>query len=289
MRKVSTASQSPINVPTISMRENLTLMTDLDKLEAQTLYILREAYARIGNLAMLWSIGKDSTALLWMVRKAFFGTIPFPLVLLDTGMELDEVYSFRDQLVTEWKLPATSEPCPPEESTDPSLPPASRAAARKTEGLKNLISRNGYQGIFLGIRRDEQAMRAKERVFSPRSIDGQWDFRDQPPEFWDQYKTDFPEGVHVRIHPILQWTELDIWRYTKREGIPIVPLYLARNGKRYRSLGEKNITFPVNSNADSIDAIIAELETTKTSERAGRAMDHEAEDSFERLRATGYM
>jgi sulfate adenylyltransferase subunit 2 len=261
----------------------------LDDLESRTVYILREAYCRIEPLAMLWSIGKDSNALLWMVRKAFFGRVPFPVVQLDTGMELDEVYEFRDMLVKEWDLPLKVEMCPPEAAMDQTLPPATRAATRKTEGLRSLLQREGYRGIIAGIRRDEQAMRAKERVFSPRTLDGDWDFKDQPAEFWDQYKTDFPDGCHVRIHPLLHWTEVDIWRYTKRENLPVVPLYFSRAGMRYRSLGEKNITFPVKSDAATIDEIIHELETTKTSERAGRAMDRETEDSFERLRAKGYM
>ncbi len=261
----------------------------LDDLEARSVYILREAYNRIHPLAMLWSIGKDSTALLWLVRKAFFGRVPFPLVLLDTGMELPEVYQFRDRLTKEWDLPIINEQCPPESAMDPALPPATRAAMRKTEGLKNLLQREKYRGIIAGIRRDEQALRAKERVFSPRTLEGGWDFKDQPAEFWDQYKTDVPDGCHLRIHPLLHWTELDIWRYTQRENIPCVPLYFARDGKRYRSLGEKNITFPIDSDAATIDDIIRELETTQNPERAGRAMDHESEESFEILRTRGYM
>jgi len=261
----------------------------LDDLENRSLYILREAYNRIEPLALLWSIGKDSNALLWMIRKAFYGRVPFPLVQLDTEMELPEVYEFRDKIVKDWDLPLQVEMCPPEADMDQTLPPATRAATRKTEGLRNLLEREKYRGIIAGIRRDEQSMRAKERVFSPRTLDGVWDFKDQPAEFWDQYKTDFPDGCHVRIHPLLHWTEIDIWRYTKRENIPVVPLYFSRDGKRYRSLGEKNITFPVDSQAATIDDIIHELETTNTSERAGRSMDHEAEDSFERLRAGGYM
>lgn len=261
----------------------------LDDLESRTIYILREAFARIDPLGMLWSIGKDSNALLWMARKAFFGRVPFPLIQLDTEMELPEVYEFRDWVMKDWRLDVRVELCPPESEMDPTLPPATRAAARKTAGLRNVLARDGYRGVFAGIRRDEQATRAKERVFSPRSLDGAWDFRDQPPEFWDQYKTEFPEGAHVRIHPLLHWTEIDIWRYTRREGIPVVPLYFARDGKRYRSLGEKNITFPVPSEASTIDEIIAELQVTRTSERAGRSFDHEAEDSFERLRSSGYM
>ena len=267
----------------------------LDELEAQSIYILREAYNTIDNLAMLWSIGKDSTAMLWLVRKAFYGRVPFPVVLLDTDMELPEVYAFRDQLIKDWNLDCINHPCPPEEDMDPTLPPNTRAAMRKTEGLKTLLEEHDFKGIFCGIRRDEQGLRAKERVFSPRSMDGAWDFKDQPPEFWDQYKTDIPEGTHMRVHPILQWTELDIWRYTQREAIPCCELYFARKDEttgqmmRYRSLGEKNITKPVPSDAADIDAIIHELETTNTSERAGRTMDKETENSFEKLRASGYM
>lgn len=261
----------------------------LDELEAKSIYIIREAYNRVDPLAMLWSIGKDSNVMLWMVRKAFYGRVPFPLVQLDTEMELPEVYEFRDNLVKEWNLPLKVTMCPPEEEMDQTLPPATRAATRKTVGLRNLLEEGKYRGIIAGIRRDEQSMRAKERVFSPRTLDGDWDYKDQPAEFWDQYKTEFPDGCHVRIHPLLHWTEVDIWRYTKRENIPVVPLYFSRDGKRYRSLGEKNITFPIESKAATIDDIIHELETTKTAERAGRAMDHEAEDSFEKLRAQGYM
>ncbi|MGE4314171.1 MAG: sulfate adenylyltransferase subunit CysD [Pseudobdellovibrionaceae bacterium] len=264
-------------------------MKYLDKLEAETIYILREAYNRVDPLAMLWSIGKDSNALLWMARKAFYGKVPFPLVQLDTEMELDEVYAFRDHYVKEWGLDLRVELCPPEEEMDQRLPPATRAATRKTEGLKNVLQKMELKGVIAGIRRDEQAMRAKERVFSPRSTDGSWDFKNQPAEMWDQYKTDIPAGCHLRIHPLLSWTEIDIWRYTQRENIPVVPLYFSRDGKRYRSLGEKNITFPVESNAATIDDIIAELEVTKTSERSGRAMDSESESSFEQLRTKGYM
>ena len=261
----------------------------LDDLEARSIYILREAFNRIEPLGMLWSIGKDSNALLWLARKAFYGRVPFPVIQLDTEMELPEVYAFRDKLVPDWNLNLKIETCPPEADMDQTLPPGARAAARKTAGLRQLMDRDRYRGMILGIRRDEQSTRAKERVFSPRNAEGAWDFRDQPPEFWDQYKTEFPDGTHVRIHPLLHWTELDIWRYTKREKIPVVPLYFARDGKRYRSLGEKNITFPVDSTADTIDAIIAELEVTRTPERAGRSMDHESEDAFERLRSDGYM
>ncbi len=261
----------------------------LDELEAQSIYIIREAYAKVNPLAMLWSIGKDSTAMLWLVRKAFLGRVPFPLVLLDTGMEMEEVYAFRDRIVKDWNLEVINYPCPPEADMDQTLPPATRAAMRKTEGLKGLLSEHDFKGLFCGIRRDEQGLRAKERVFSPRSLDGSWDFKDQPAEFWDQYTTNVPDDCHLRIHPILQWTELDIWQYTQRESIPLCDLYFAKDGQRYRSLGEKNITMPVESNASTINEIIEELKTTDISERAGRTMDKETEDSFEKLRSQGYM
>jgi sulfate adenylyltransferase subunit 2 len=261
----------------------------LDELEPRSIAILREAFFRISPIAMLWSMGKDSTALLWLVRKAFFGSVPFPVILLDTEMELPEVYEFRDRIARDWKLDLRNELCPPESSVDQTLPPATRAAARKTAGLRALLEREKYRGIIVGIRRDEQATRAKERVFSPRLPDGSWDVKHQPAELWDVYHTDIPDGHHLRVHPLLHWTEVDVWHYIRREGIPIVPLYLARNGKRYRSLGEKNITVPIESNASTIDEIIAELETTTAPERAGRVMDNETEDAFERLRTGGYM
>ena len=172
---------------------------------------------------------------------------------------------------------------------DPTLPPAARSAARKTAGLKALLETHGFEGVIAGIRRDEEGTRAKERYFSPRGARGTWDIKEQPPEFWGQFNTTFPPGTHLRIHPLLHWTEIDIWRYTLRENIPTVPLYFARDGKRYRSLGDADITFPIDSNAVTIPEIIAELETTKIYERSGRAMDHEAEDAFERLRTEGYM
>jgi len=156
-----------------------------------------------------------------------------------------------------------------------------------------VIEAHGFEAVVSGIRRDEQAIRAKERVFSPRGEDGAWDFRDQPPEFWDQYNAKAPRsdngGGHVRVHPLLHWTERDIWLYIQRENIPVVPLYFARDGKRFRSLGEEGITFPIDSQAATIDEIIAELDVTTAPERQGRAMDHESEDAFERLRESGYM
>ena len=264
-------------------------MDHLDVIESESIYILREAFNRIDRLGMLWSVGKDSNVMVWLAKKAFFGYVPFPVIMLDTGKKMPEMYAFRDAYRKTWKLDLLVVQCPPIETIDPTLPPATRSAARKTAALKQVIVEQKFDGIIAGIRRDEEGTRAKERVFSPRGEAGQWDYRDQPPEFWDQFNTEFPPGVHVRVHPLLHWTELDIWRYIAREGIPIVELYFAKQGKRYRSLGDSDITFPVDSNACTLTEIIAELEATRVPERSGRAMDHESEDSFERLRSDGYM
>lgn len=277
-------------------------MDHLDRLESQSMFIFREAFNKVDRLGMLWSFGKDSNVMIWLAKKAFFGRVPFPLLHCDTGLEMDEVYAFRDQYVKEWEIDLQSEQCPPIEETDETLPHAARVAARKTLGLKAALEKHQFTGVFAGIRRDEEGTRAKERVFSRRGEEGGWDVKDQPPEFWDQYNTDFPPGTHLRIHPLLQWTERDIWNYIARENIPVVPLYYAKpysefegrdfGGKmmRFRSIGEKGITWPVPSEADTIEKIITELETTNTSERSGRPMGaDEDESSFERLRAAGYM
>ena len=264
-------------------------MDHLDQIESQSIYIFREAFNRLDKIAMLWSLGKDSNVMIHLARKAFLGHVPFPVLHVDTGRKFPEMYEFRDIYAKEWSLNFLSEPCPPIEAMDPSLPPAARSAARKTAGLKAAIKKHDFTALFAGIRRDEEATRAKERVFSPRGTSGEWDFRNQPPEFWDHFKTDFPPGTHIRVHPLLHWTEVDIWLYTKREKIPVIPLYFSRQGKRYRSLGDQDITSPIDSEAATIDEIIQELRTTTQAERAGRAMDHESEDAFERLRADGYM
>jgi len=277
-------------------------MDHLDRLEAQSIFIFREAFRAIDKIAMLWSFGKDSNVMIHLARKAFFGQVPFPLIHCDTELEMEEVYAFRDQYAKEWGVNLVSHTCPPIEATDATLPHAARVAARKTLGLKEVVEKFGFVGIIAGIRRDEEATRAKERVFSPRGQEGGWDVKEQPPEFWDQFKTDFAPGTSVRIHPLLHWTELDIWQYIQRENIAIVPLYYAKKygqfegrdlgGKtmRFRSLGEKGITWPIESTAATLDEIIEELKTTKVSERSGRPMGaDEDESSFERLRADGYM
>ncbi|MCF2525305.1 sulfate adenylyltransferase subunit CysD [Bradyrhizobium sp. G127] len=283
-------ANAPVSIPSSApSRSSAPSMDHLDELEAQSIYIFREAFARLKKLALLWSLGKDSNVMIWLARKAFFGKVPFPALHVDTQKKFPEMYAFRDQYAKEWGLDLKVDYCPPIEEIDPTLPPAARSAARKTEGLKLALAKYGFDGLIAGIRRDEEATRAKERVFSPRGLEGGWDVRDQPPEFWDHFNASVPQGAHLRVHPILHWTEEDIWAYTQRENIPIIPLYLSKNGKRYRSLGDQDITNPVVSNASNIEEILIELKGTKVPERAGRALDHETEDAFERLRVAGYL
>jgi len=289
-------------------------MDHLDVLEARSVFLFREAYANFKNLGMLWSIGKDSTVLLWLARKAFFGHVPFPLVHIDTAFKIPEMIRYRDRIAAEWNLHLiygqnTEALAQKRTFPDGNTDRLSCCGALKSEALKKTLSgewprykfnraKGGYEvdpntepftGVIVGARADEEGSRSKERYFSPRDKQNTWDVAEQPPEFWQQYNTEFAPNTHVRVHPLLAWTELDIWRYVERERIPVCELYFARGGKRYRSLGESDITFPIESNAATIPEIIAELEHTRQSERAGRAMDHEREDTFERLRAAGYM
>ena len=265
-------------------------MDHLDSLEAESIYVLREAYAKFDKLAILWSLGKDSNVVLWLTKKAFFGHVPLPVLHVDTGKKFKQMYDFRARYSEEWGLKLLVEPCPPIDQMDPSLPPAARSAARKTAGLNTALARHGFAGLIAGIRRDEEGTRAKERYFSPRDKNMEWNVEDQPPELWDQFKTDFEKGTHIRIHPLLHWTELNIWEYIERESIQVIPLYFANGkGERYRSLGCAPCTFPIKSNARTVRDIVEELRHTRTSERSGRAQDKESEDAFEKLRRDGYM
>ncbi len=266
-------------------------MDHLAKLESQSIFIIREAFRQFRNVAMLWSIGKDSTALLWLMRKAFFGQIPFPILHIDTSYKFEEIYEFRDRYTKEWNLDLIiwRNQRALQQGMGPGKGRFDCCGELKTNALKEAIAENGFRALYLGIRRDEHGIRAKERVFSPRDGNFAWNYREQPPELWDQYRTKPKGEEHLRIHPLLGWTEVDVWEYIKRESIPIVSLYLARNGKRYRSIGCEPCCSSVDSEADTIDKLIEELKTTRVSERSGRAQDKEEAQMMQKLRALGYM
>ncbi|MDE2223513.1 MAG: sulfate adenylyltransferase subunit 2 [Candidatus Omnitrophica bacterium] len=293
-------------------------MDKLDSLESQSVYILREAYREFKSLVMLWSIGKDSTVLLWLARKAFFGHVPFPLVHIDTSFKIPEMIKYRDELALKFKLNmivGQNTQALKEKRTFPdgALDRIACCKALKTDALKNTLSgawprqrlnhqtgkyeldsnKEPYTGVIVGARADEEGSRSKERYFSPRDRNSDWDVGDQPPELWNQFKTDFAPGTHIRIHPLLDWTELNIWEYIQRENIPITHLYFDQgNGKRYRSLGCYPCTNPVDSTAQNVDDIVKELREGKfknIAERSGRAQDKEDGGGLETLRKEGYM
>ena len=270
-------------------------MDYLSKLESQSIYILREAFNKFENLAMLWSIGKDSTVLLWLARKAFFGHVPFPLVHVDTTYKIPSMIEYRDRLVRGMEAGigrGEKRGCAQKRRHLSQWPRHARGMLRDIEKGRpqGRAGQAPFYGVIVGVRRDEEPTRAKERYFSPRDKNMEWNVEDQPPELWDQFKTDFEKGTHIRIHPLLHWTELNIWEYIERENIPVIPLYFANEkGERYRSLGCAPCTFPIKSNARTVREIIEELRHTRTSERSGRAQDKESEDAFEKLRRDGYM
>ena len=294
-------------------------MTDhLDALEHRSVHILREAYSSFKQLCMLWSIGKDSTVLLWLARKAFFGHVPFPLVHIDTAFKIPEMITYRDRLAMEWKLTMVvgqnvSALEAKQTFPDGNVDRIACCGALKTAALKHTLSgewprkrlnlttgqyeldksTEPYTGVIVGARADEEGSRSKERYFSPRTQSNAWDVGEQPPEFWNQYKTEFAPGTHVRIHPLLDWTELNIWEYIERENIPTVSLYYNQGtGMRYRSLGCGPCTKAVMSDSRDVAEIIAELKTGKfanIAERSGRAQDKDDGGGLETLRRDGYM
>lgn len=293
-------------------------MDHLRDLEARSIYILREAHASFKQLGMLWSIGKDSTVLLWLARKAFFGHVPFPLIHIDTSFKIPEMIAYRDRLVAEWRLNliyGQNETALAEGRSFPAgtVDRMTCCSLLKTEALKQTLSgegpryrydhtlgkyerdtnREAFTGVIVGVRADEEGSRSKERYFSPRNTENVWDIGDQPPEFWNQYNTEFAPGTHVRIHPLLDWTELNIWEYIEREQIPTVSLYYDQGeGTRYRSLGCGPCTKFVESDARDVPQIISELKTGRfahIAERAGRAQDKDDGGTLETLRRDGYM
>lgn len=293
-------------------------MDHLDRLEAKSVYILREAYREFKNLCMLWSIGKDSTVLLWLARKAFFGHVPFPLVHIDTHYKIPEMIAYRDRLALEWNVNMiygeNAEALRNKQTfPDGAVDRLTCCRNLKSEALKRTLSgewpryrmdhnlkkyvvdkeKEPYTGVIVGVRADEEGSRSKERYFSARDKESEWDVGDQPPELWNQFKTDFAPGTHVRIHPLLDWTELNIWEYIEREEIPVVSLYFNQGaGQRYRSLGCLPCTKPIASEARTVAEIIVELGSGKLAniaERSGRDQDKEDGGGLETLRREGYM
>ena len=265
----------------------------LDELESRSIYIIREAYWEYRKgLAVLWSMGKDSTTMVHLVRKAFLGKIPIPCVHIDTRFKFKEIYEFRDKVTREWDLDLVI--AQNEESLNQGMSPEKNrfdcCTALKTEALKQAISKYDFKALLVAIRRDEHAIRAKERYFSMRDEEFKWDYQNQPLELWmEYYKTQPDKGAHFRIHPLLHWREIDIWRYIQKERLPVVDLYFASKGRRYRSIGCACCCEPVESRADTIDKIIKELRDTRISERSGRAQDKEKEYMMQKLRSLGYM
>lgn len=262
----------------------------LKNLENRSIFILREAKAQFRKLAALWSMGKDSTTLIHLCRKAFYGEIPFPVIHIDTERKFPQMYEFRDKFTKEWGLDLIV--TKNEDALKSGVGPEHKlecCTKLKTEALKLALKEHGFDALLLAIRRDEHGIRAKERVFSFRDENFYWDYKDQPLEMWDQYQKTEEDETHTRVHPVLHWREIDIWKYIQREKIPVNPMYFAKNGKRYRSLGCVPCTNPIESNADTIDKIVEELEWTKAAERAGRAQDKEAAFMMQKLRALGYM
>jgi sulfate adenylyltransferase subunit 2 len=254
---------------------------------------------------MPWSMGKDSNVLIWLSKKAFCGHIPYPLLHIDTTYEFPEMLEYRNWAVQHHKLNlivkineearagrgeyAARGPIGYETAD-----PVTVTHELKTVALQQVMAEHKWDALITGIRRDEDPTRAKERYFSPRTKDFEWDYKDQPPEFWNQFTTSCAPGEHVRVQALLDWSERDIWLYIQREGIPIPKMYFARHGAdgvryRFRSLGCWPISGPVESEADTIDKIVDELAITKTSERAGRAQDHHERNAMQKLRAKGFM
>lgn len=292
-------------------------MDKLDLLEAQSVFILREAYKSFKSLGMLWSIGKDSTVLLWLAKKAFFGHVPFELVHIDTSYKIPEMIAYRDSLARELKLRLVvgqnSAAIAEHKTFEFGLDRLSCCELLKTIPLRETLEGTGkrrvydpktdswaenekgerYNAVIVGVRSDEEGSRSKERVFSTRDESSAWDASAQPPELWNLYKTEFAPRVHVRVHPLLEWTELNIWEYIEREKIPTISIYYDKGeGKRYRSLGCYPCTFPVESTAKNPKEIIEELKSGKfrnIAERSGRAQDAEGGGTLEALRKKGYM
>ena len=296
-------------------------LTHLKKLEAESIHIFREVAAEFDNPVMLYSVGKDSAVLLHLARKAFApGKIPFPLLHVDTDWKFKEMIAFRDQMAKDYDFELLVHKNP--EGIKMGMGPFTHGSAAhtdvmKTQGLKQALNKYGFDAAFGGARRDEEKSRAKERVYSFRDENHRWDPKNQRPELWNIYNGKVNKGESIRVFPLSNWTELDIWQYIYLESIPIVPLYLAekrpvveRDGTlimvdddrmpigedeevqmksvRFRTLGCYPLTGAVESTADTLPEIIQEMLLTKTSERQGRVIDHDSAGSMEKKKMEGY-
>jgi sulfate adenylyltransferase subunit 2 len=296
-------------------------LTHLQQLEAESIHIIREVVAEFQNPVMLYSIGKDSAVMLHLARKAFYpAPPPFPLLHVDTTWKFREMISFRDRMARECGLDLIVHVNT--EGVEKGISPFTHGSAlytdvMKTEGLKQALDKYKFDAAFGGARRDEEKSRAKERIFSFRSQNHRWDPKNQRPELWSLYNTRIKPGESIRVFPLSNWTELDVWQYIHLENIPIVPLYYAavrpvveRNGMlimvdddrlellpgeqvehksvRFRTLGCYPLTGAVESEADTLPQIIQEMLLTRTSERQGRLIDHDQAGSMEKKKQEGY-
>lgn len=296
-------------------------LTHLKQLEAESIHIIREVAAEFDNPVMLYSIGKDSAVMMHLTMKAFFpGKPPFPLMHVDTTWKFREMIEFRDQRVKDlgWDLIVHIN----QEGVDMGVGPFTHGSAKhtdimKTQSLKQALNKYGFDAAFGGARRDEEKSRAKERVYSFRDKNHRWDPKNQRPELWDIYNGKVDKGESIRVFPLSNWTELDIWQYIHLENIPIVPLYFAakrpvveRDGVmimvdddrmpiapdekveekmvRFRTLGCYPLTGAVESEATTLPEIIQEMLLTTTSERQGRVIDHDSSGSMEKKKQEGY-
>ncbi len=295
--------------------------THLQQLEAESIHIIREVVAEFANPVMLYSIGKDSSVMLHLARKAFYpGPPPFPLMHVNTTWKFREMIEFRDHMAAESGMELIEHIN--EEGRAAGINPFEHGSSgytdvMKTQSLKQALDKYGFDAAFGGARRDEEASRAKERVFSFRDRHHRWDPKNQRPELWNLYNARVNKGESIRAFPLSNWTELDIWQYIHLEGIPIVPLYYAaprpvveRDGMlimvddermplakdevpeekwvRFRTLGCYPLTGAVESRADTLPEIIQEMLLTRTSERSGRAIDHDQAGSMEKKKREGY-
>ncbi|WP_462156999.1 sulfate adenylyltransferase subunit CysD [Pseudoalteromonas sp. GB56] len=296
-------------------------LTHLQQLEAESIKIIREVAAEFDNPVMLYSIGKDSSVLLHLARKAFFpAKIPFPLLHVDTNWKFREMIEFRDRLAKEYGFDLIVHKNPEGLAMD--ISPFVHGSSKhtdimKTQGLKQALNQYGFDAAFGGARRDEEKSRAKERVYSFRDKHHRWDPKNQRPELWNTYNSEVNQGESIRVFPLSNWTELDIWQYIYQENIEIVPLYLAekrpvveRDGTlimvddermplnegeqpqmksvRFRTLGCYPLTGAVESTADTLTGIIEEMLLSTSSEREGRVIDHDSSGSMEKKKREGY-